>query len=74
MPLTPALSKGEGAAHEASVMFLTCHSWFSFKYGVMKPEALLEQAAEKFAAFQPASTIHPNWGKEANERFLEMAK
>ena len=46
MPLTPALSKGEGAAHEASVMFLTCHSWFSFKYGVMKPEALLEQAAK----------------------------
>ncbi len=26
-------------------MFLNCHSWFSFKYGVLKPEALLEEAA-----------------------------
>ncbi len=25
-------------------MYLNCHSWFSFKYGVMKPDALLEEA------------------------------
>ncbi len=25
-------------------MFLNTHSWFSFKYGIMKPEALLEEA------------------------------
>jgi DNA polymerase III alpha subunit len=25
-------------------MFLNCHSWFSFKYGVMAPEILLQQA------------------------------
>ncbi|MBK6550969.1 MAG: DNA polymerase III subunit alpha [Flavobacteriales bacterium] len=25
-------------------MFLNAHSWFSFQYGVMKPEALLEEA------------------------------
>ena len=25
-------------------MYLNCHSWFSFKYGVMKPDALLAEA------------------------------
>lgn len=27
-------------------MFLNTHSWFSFKYGLLKPEALLEEAAK----------------------------
>lgn len=27
-------------------MFLNCHSWFSFKHGVMKPDALLEEAQQ----------------------------
>ena len=26
-------------------MYLNCHSWFSFKHGVLKPEALLQEAA-----------------------------
>jgi DNA polymerase-3 subunit alpha len=25
-------------------MYLNCHSWFSFKYGVMKPDVLLQEA------------------------------
>ncbi len=25
-------------------MFLNCHSWFSFKYGIMRPDVLLEEA------------------------------
>ena len=25
-------------------MFLNCHSWFSFKYGVLSPQQLLQQA------------------------------
>lgn len=39
-----------------------------------KAAVILEQAAGKFATFKPASSIHPNWGAEANKMFLEMAK
>lgn len=39
-----------------------------------KGKELMETAEQKFEAFKPASSIHPNWGKETNERILEMAK
>ena len=39
-----------------------------------KGKELMETAAQKFDSFKPASSIHPNWGKEGNERILEMAK
>lgn len=39
-----------------------------------KAAVILEKAGQKFETFQPASTIHPNWGKQANQMFLEMAK
>jgi len=29
-----------------------------------------EAAAEKYAKFEPASKLHPNWGQENNARFL----
>lgn len=38
-----------------------------------KAKALLEKAKEKFEIFKPASSIHPNWGKEVNNQYLEMA-
>ncbi|MBK9175193.1 MAG: DNA polymerase III subunit alpha [Flavobacteriales bacterium] len=28
-------------------MFLNCHSWFSFKYGVLSPEKLLQEASDR---------------------------
>lgn len=37
---------------------------------VAKP--IFETAKEKFESFQPATPLHPNWGKEQNE--LEMQK
>jgi hypothetical protein len=39
-----------------------------------KGKQLMETAAAKFETFKPASSIHPNWGKEANVMFLEMVK
>ncbi|MGV3557450.1 hypothetical protein [Larkinella arboricola] len=33
---------------------------------------LLKQAAEKFATFKPASTIHPNWGLDTNQYLLSQ--
>lgn len=65
-PTNPRVDQQQGLT-----LLFTPPQWGGDK---VKAKALLEQAAEKFAAFQPASTIHPNWGKEANERFLEMAK
>ena len=39
-----------------------------------KGKELMETAAKKFETFKPASGIHPDWGKEVNEKVLEMAK
>lgn len=39
-------------------MFLNCHSWFSFKYGVMRPEALLEEAAKAGLRTLALTDIH----------------
>lgn len=39
-----------------------------------KGKELMQTAAQKFESFKPASGIHPNWGKEFNDRILEMAK
>ena len=30
----------------------------------------LQKAAEKYAAFKPATELHPNWGKEQVEKLL----
>lgn len=39
-------------------MYLNCRSWFSFKYGVMKPDALLEEAARKGVGTLALTDIH----------------
>ncbi len=39
-------------------MFLNCHSWFSFKYGVMKPETLLEEAVRAGVKTLALTDIH----------------
>ena len=39
-------------------MYLNCHSWFSFKYGVMKPEALLEEAQKAGVRTLALTDIH----------------
>ncbi|MBK9146479.1 MAG: DNA polymerase III subunit alpha [Flavobacteriales bacterium] len=43
-------------------MFLNCHSWFSFKHGVMKPEALLEEAAKTGVRSFALTDIHCSAG------------
>lgn len=54
-------------------MFLNCHTWFSFKHGVMKPEVLLEEAA-KAGVHLALTDIHcsagigPRAGREALRR------
>ncbi|GAB3913284.1 hypothetical protein GCM10028803_57230 [Larkinella knui] len=42
------------------------------QYGGGKAVAcpVLKQAAEKFATFKPASTIHPSWGVDTNQYLL----
>lgn len=35
---------------------------------------ILETALEKFAAFKPASDIHPNWGKEIAQQIVDGCK
>ncbi len=55
-------------------MFLNCHSWFSFKYGVMKPEALLEEAAKAGVRTLALTDIHctagiPDFVRDAGKRF-----
>ncbi|GAB3328037.1 hypothetical protein GCM10027299_29570 [Larkinella ripae] len=44
------------------------------EYGGGKTAArpLLKQAAEKFATFKPASTLHPNWGQDTNQYLLSQ--
>jgi DNA polymerase III alpha subunit len=39
-------------------MYLNAHSWFSFKYGVMKPDALLEEAAKAGVRTFALTDIH----------------
>lgn len=39
-------------------MYLNCHSWFSFKYGVMKPADLLEEAAKAGVRTLALTDIH----------------
>jgi len=34
----------------------------------------LELAAKKFEAFKPASSLHPNWGKEYNQQMIDECK
>jgi len=39
-------------------MYLNAHSWFSFKYGVMKPDALLEEAQKAGVRTLALTDIH----------------
>lgn len=39
-------------------MFLNCHSWFSLKYGVLRPGALLEEAARAGVTVCALTDIH----------------
>ncbi|MCB9182353.1 MAG: DNA polymerase III subunit alpha [Flavobacteriales bacterium] len=55
-------------------MFLNCHSWFSFKYGVMKPDALLEEAARAGVRSFALTDIHcsagiPDFVRDAEKHF-----
>lgn len=43
-------------------MFLNVHSWFSFKYGLLKPEALLEEAAKAGVRSFALTDIHSTAG------------
>ena len=50
--VTLSLSKGDPS------MYINCHSWFSFKYGVMKPDALLEEAQKAGVRTLALTDIH----------------
>ncbi len=39
-------------------MFLNCHSWFSLKYGILSPQALLEEAAKAGVRAMALTDIH----------------
>jgi len=43
-------------------MFLNAHSWFSFKYGILSPEALLEEAAKAGVRALALTDIHNTAG------------
>ncbi|MBK8498399.1 MAG: DNA polymerase III subunit alpha [Flavobacteriales bacterium] len=43
-------------------MHLNCHSWFSFKYGVMKPDVLLEEAQKAGVRTLALTDIHSTAG------------
>ncbi|HRD53351.1 MAG TPA: DNA polymerase III subunit alpha [Flavobacteriales bacterium] len=43
-------------------MFLNCHSWFSLKHGVMKPDALLEEAQHAGVRTLALTDIHCSAG------------
>jgi DNA-directed DNA polymerase III PolC len=43
-------------------MFLNCHSWFSLKHGVMKPDALLEEAQQAGVRTLALTDIHCSAG------------
>lgn len=55
---------------EGATLLFTPPQWGGDK---VKAKTTLETAAAKYEAFKPASSIHPNWGKTANEMFIEMA-
>ncbi len=55
---------------EGATLLFTPAQWGGDR---VKAKATLELAAQKFETFKPASSIHPNWGKAANEMFLDMA-
>jgi hypothetical protein len=55
---------------EGATLLFTPAQWGGDR---VKAKATLELAAQKFETFKPASNIHPNWGKAANEMFLDMA-
>ncbi|MBK6994102.1 MAG: hypothetical protein IPH31_03955 [Lewinellaceae bacterium] len=55
---------------EGATLLFTPPQWGGDK---VKAKVTLETAAAKYEAFKPASSIHPNWGKTANEMFIEMA-
>lgn len=55
---------------EGATLLFTPPQWGGDK---VKAKETLEKAAAKYETFQPASGIHPNWGKKTNEMFLEMA-
>jgi hypothetical protein len=55
---------------EGATLLFTPAQWGGDR---VKAKATLELAAQKFETFKPASNIHPNWGKSANEMFLDMA-
>ena len=55
---------------EGATLLFTPPQWGGDK---VKAKATLEIAAAKYAAFKPASGIHPNWGEKTNKMFLEMA-
>ncbi len=55
-------------------MYLNAHSWSSFKYGVMKPEVLLEEAAKAGVRALALTDIHctagiPDFVRDAGTRF-----
>ncbi|MCB0765196.1 MAG: PHP domain-containing protein, partial [Flavobacteriales bacterium] len=55
-------------------MFLNCHSWFSFQYGVMKPDVLLEEAARLGVRTFALTDIHcsagiPDLVRDAEKRY-----
>lgn len=39
--------------------------------GIAKATPDIKKAAELYETFKPASSLHPNWGKERNESFLK---
>ncbi len=43
-------------------MYINCHSWFSFKYGTMDPEALLREAKQKDIACLALTDINNTSG------------
>jgi hypothetical protein len=45
-----------------------------FGGGCSTAKPLLEEAMKKYATFQPASLIYPNWGKARNAQLLDECK
>lgn len=43
-----------------------------FGGGCKTAKSVLQTAIEKYAAFKPASDIHPNWGKEQAEQLVKQ--